>query len=282
MKKLCIYHANCTDGFGAAWVVHHKFGDDVDFHAANYGDDAPDCRGRDVIIVDFSYALEDMKQIHNQCNHLVLLDHHKTALDNLGAWVDEFKLTQSSTLKLDMNRSGALMAWDFFFPEKKAPRIIQHISDRDLWNFKYDGTRQIHAALNSYDFDFELWDDFMDNNAYDTLRLEGEALVRKFNRDVKALVKSCQIALCIDGHTVPAANLPFLYASEAGHIMGKGNPFAACFTLRHDTVAFSLRSPEDGMDVATIAAKYGGGGHKHAAGFSVDFETFQKFRVNGD
>jgi hypothetical protein len=34
---------------------------------------------------------------------------------------------------------------------------------------------------------------------------------------------------------------------------------------------FGLRSAEDGMDVSEIAKKYGGGGHKHAAGFSVKF-----------
>lgn len=33
---------------------------------------------------------------------------------------------------------------------------------------------------------------------------------------------------------------------------------------------FSLRSTADGLDVATLAATYGGGGHARAAGFRVD------------
>jgi len=33
---------------------------------------------------------------------------------------------------------------------------------------------------------------------------------------------------------------------------------------------FSLRSQEGGIDVSEIAIKFGGGGHKHAAGFKVD------------
>ena len=32
-KVLCIYHANCADGFGAAWAVHRALGDDVEFVA---------------------------------------------------------------------------------------------------------------------------------------------------------------------------------------------------------------------------------------------------------
>ena len=32
---------------------------------------------------------------------------------------------------------------------------------------------------------------------------------------------------------------------------------------------FSLRSGESGVDVSSVAKKFGGGGHKNAAGFSV-------------
>jgi nanoRNase/pAp phosphatase (c-di-AMP/oligoRNAs hydrolase) len=42
---------------------------------------------------------------------------------------------------------------------------------------------------------------------------------------------------------------------------------------RHGTSAiFSLRSTEEGLDVSEIAKLYGGGGHKHAAGFKVPHE----------
>ncbi len=181
--------------------------------------------------------------------------------------------TQKLRIEIDMTRSGALMAWEHFFSDTPAPMKIKHISDRDLWQFKLDGTREVHAALSSYEQDFALWDTLEACN----LKVEGTALLRKFNKDVAALVKSVQMELTIGGVTVPAANIPFLYASEAGHIMGEGKPFAACFTLRHDGVAFSLRSPEEGADVSAIAKQYGGGGHKNAAGFQVDYATFQSF-----
>ena len=32
MNPLCIYHGNCADGFGAAWVVRRALGFAVDFH----------------------------------------------------------------------------------------------------------------------------------------------------------------------------------------------------------------------------------------------------------
>lgn len=70
---------------------------------------------------------------------------------------------------------------------------------------------------------------------------------------------------------VPVACLPYTLSSDAGHMMAKGEPFAACYWDTPEGRCFSLRSAEDGMDVSEIAKDYGGGGHKHAAGFRVPF-----------
>jgi len=52
--------------------------------------------------------------------------------------------------------------------------------------------------------------------------------------------------------------------------MARAAPFAACYYDRPDARVFSLRSRgEDGLDVAEIAASYGGGGHRNAAGFQM-------------
>ena len=76
----------------------------------------------------------------------------------------------------------------------------------------------------------------------------------------------------ISGHLVPIANLPYIYTSEAGHIMSKGRPFAACYYDTPDGRVYSLRSSDEGEDVSAIAEVYGGGGHRNAAGFKVPFD----------
>lgn len=73
----------------------------------------------------------------------------------------------------------------------------------------------------------------------------------------------------IGGYNVPVSNLPYAMSSDAGHIMGKGEPFAACYTDTEKGRVFSLRSSPEGVDVSEIAKQYGGGGHKHAAGFTI-------------
>lgn len=43
---------------------------------------------------------------------------------------------------------------------------------------------------------------------------------------------------------------------------------------------FSLRSADDKVDVGAIAKSFGGGGHAHAAGFSMDFQKGTQFFNN--
>jgi hypothetical protein len=50
-QRLVIYHANCIDGFTAAWAAWRKFGDDTEYVPASYGDAPPDVAARDVLIV---------------------------------------------------------------------------------------------------------------------------------------------------------------------------------------------------------------------------------------
>ena len=51
--------------------------------------------------------------------------------------------------------------------------------------------------------------------------------------------------------------------------MAKGEPFAACYWDTPAGRVFSLRSTDDGVVVSAVAKKYGGGGHRNAAGFRV-------------
>src|SRR3977135_3523236 len=83
---LCIYHAFCADGFGAAWVVRRALGVDVEFHPASYGQEPPDVTGRDVIMVDFSYKRPVLEDMAKGAHSILILDHHKTAVEDLAGF----------------------------------------------------------------------------------------------------------------------------------------------------------------------------------------------------
>lgn len=279
MKTLCIYHGNCADGFGAAWVVRHSLGENnVEFLAGHYGMTTPDVTDRIVIIVDFSFPLDTLQSMALQARGVLVLDHHKTAAEALTdvepaplhfhAWTDD---SPKLCALFDMDRSGAGLTWDFFFPDNDRPALINHIEDRDLWRFKLDGTREILANLFSYPQDFEAWDELMQQPMSAAIAA-GTAINRKHHKDVADLVASSKRRMIIAGHEVPVANLPHIHASDAGHLMAQGEKFAACYQDSTEHRYFSLRSIDEGMDVSEIAKQYGGGGHRNAAGFKVPFD----------
>ncbi len=284
---LCIYHGNCADGFGAAWVVRKALGSDVEFHAARYGDPAPDVTGKKVIIVDFSYKYDALIALADKAESVLVIDHHKSAMADLvdlpQAELRYEAHEKSKTGKLhslfDMNRSGAGLTWDFFFPDQPRPPLINHIEDRDLWLFKLEGTREIMADLFSYPQDFATWDRLFADEI-NWIRLDGVAINRQHQKTLADLVHTTKRRMLIGGHDVPAANLPYMFASDAGALMAEGELFAASYFDSSDGRIFSLRSTDAGLDVAEIAKQYGGGGHRNAAGFRVAFDHALAYPAN--
>jgi uncharacterized protein len=263
-RPLVIYHANCADGFSAAWCFWRKYGPDADYFPGVYQQDPPDVAGREVYLVDFSYKRPVVEKMVAAAKRVWLIDHHKSAIEDL-ATLDGLHLF------IDMERSGATLAWDFLYPDEARPLLLGHIEDRDLWRFQLPGTREIQAFVFSHKYDFLTWDRLMSARELELMEMTaaGAAIERKHNKDIAELLAKCKRTMKIAGFDVPVANLPYTMSSDAAHVMAMRAPFAACYYDTPTGREFSLRSRDDGMDVSEVAKIYGGGGHKHAAGFRV-------------
>ena len=266
MKPLVIYHGNCADGFSAAWCFWRKYGEACDYLAGVYQQEPPDVTGRAVYLVDFSYKRSVVLRMLEQASHIVLIDHHKTALEDL-AGIESEKFSTFT----DLNRSGATLAWDFLFPGEDRPLLLGHVEDRDLWRFKLAGTREIQAFVFSHEYTFEQWDRLMSADHVELLKMTaaGAAIERKHHKDVAELVAVCKRRMVIGGHDVPVASIPYTLVSDAAHLMAQGEPFAACYWDTAEGRTFGLRATDEGADVSEVAKQYGGGGHAKAAGFKV-------------
>lgn len=116
-SKTVIYHANCDDGFGAAYAAWLYLGDMAEYFAASYGTQPPMelIEDKEVFIVDFSYPLPQMEIIAQVCRKLVVLDHHKAAAaEALSSFREAHKTDNRFFIQFDMERSGAMMTWEFF------------------------------------------------------------------------------------------------------------------------------------------------------------------------
>jgi oligoribonuclease NrnB/cAMP/cGMP phosphodiesterase (DHH superfamily) len=293
MKPLVIYHADCADGFGAAFAAWTALRDDAEYLPVRYGDDLPleAVSGRTVYVLDFSFARPAMNVLFNVSDRVIWLDHHKTAFEmwDVPMHMPWDERLDDRHITLDNSKSGAYLAWEFFHPAEDVPMFIKHIDDYDRWQFQIKGTKAFNKALWSYaPWRFEQWVEWFydceagfDHTYWDEFYAEGEAILRAHDQNVQGVVKNsarkCRInspqgALGFDGL---AANCPPHLASDVGHELAtQSGTYGLCWYLSKDgSKAYcSLRSNGE-YDVSAIAKVFGGGGHRNAAGFEIEIDT---------
>jgi nanoRNase/pAp phosphatase (c-di-AMP/oligoRNAs hydrolase) len=278
-----LYHSDCLDGFGAAfalWLYYKKryahlpSPPSLSFMPVKYGEAFPaEPEPGDVIyILDFSFPREVL-ELHAQDKKIVVIDHHKTAAENLRR-LPSSPIPLSPTgivAHFDMNKSGAVMAWEYFFPDEPVPMLLQHIQDRDLWRFEIPGTRELTEALFYRPRTLPEWEKLLAPKAMEELRKEANVLYSaKIERIQRAVKEVWNITLA--GQSIPAVNATtdISEIAEALYTRFPEAPFVAVYYITGTgEIKFSLRSHSLGVDVSEVAQQYGGGGHKHAAGFSL-------------
>ena len=288
-KPLVIYHANCADGTGAAYCAWLRYKDEAEYFPALYNtcdsvdqlDKLPPLAGRVVYILDFSFSVAVTTAIADQCESLVWLDHHKSAID---AWCGESFLKSGESryvfdspqrcIVLDNNKSGCKLAWEYF-ESFKAPLWVNMIDDRDRWQFNLYGSKAFNAAISlERPWTFESWDKMLDEPVGDIVN-RGHAVLRAYDQQVASIAKhgrECVISLGEDSKQGLAINTN-VHISEVGHELAlKSGTYGLVWYLGDKNVAkCSLRSNGD-YDVSVMAKQFGGGGHKNAAGFSIDIQ----------
>lgn len=274
MSKMVIYHNNCYDGVTAAWVAYKALDpafegevSDVEYVPCNYSDSPPDVEGKEVYIIDFSFKRPILEEMKAKAKSLVILDHHKTA---------EEALKDFPGAIFDMNRSGAGIAWDYFFPNSPRPDLVNYVEDRDLWKFKLPNSKEVNAFIQSWDINLSTWISkvgpaFRKRNLEEIIS-EGESLLRIENKYVKQICANAKLKK-IREHIGPYVQTSVLMSEVCDYLIKNypGNyPFAFySFERKDGKIQYGLRSRSD-FDVSVIAKSFGGGGHKQAAGFELD------------
>lgn len=275
-----IFHHPCNDGFGSAFVAWNALNPKKTlFVPMNYKDKLPleIITRKFVYILDFSFPPDILADIVDAANYVWWLDHHESAIKEHFPDVKESNfIIHGSQLysELSSTRSGALLAHHYFFPARKVPKLIRHISDRDLWNFELPGTKEIHAYLSTIPMTFIEWENFMlmlespvlEHKIIDT----GSKLLVQYQNYIKQHRSKININNDLKGRSVAYVNCSSMFSSDLGSLILEENPgidYCVLFNFSRDEIHVSLRSRKGGVNVAEIAKKYGGGGHQSAAGF---------------
>lgn len=255
--SVVLYHADCTDGFGAAWALWKRF-PDAQYIPVKHGQSPPVGLERaHIVMADFSYSREIIEELAKSAASLQILDHHITA---------QSALAGLPYAHFDMGKSGAVLAWEWAHSEP-TPWLLQYIQDKDLWEWRLANSREVNAALASYPFKFDVWDAL----EKEALIVEGRAILRYENSLIEKIIAEAALVI-FEGETVPAVYSSVM-TSQIGERLCQGFPFCIIWHQQEGRRYFSLRSKSGTIDVSVLAARYGGGGHVNAAGFSLPLDS---------
>lgn len=267
-NTVVIYHGQCTDGFGGAWSAWKKLGKTADYFGASYDNGPPKgLVNKEIYFIDFVYPRPIMEDLKQKNKRIVIIDHHKTTED---------KLDIADDVLFDINHSGAVLSWQYFNSKKVAPDILKCIEDRDIWRWKVKNSKEVMSYFDLFDFDFNIWNDIIEKFDKDkSVRSEfiknGELLLRQWMSLCEDMIKEESVIVEFEGYRTYVINAPHLFASDLGNILSKKLPPLAIVWQQNKegNIGVSLRS-DGSVDVSEIAKKYGGGGHKAAAGLRIE------------
>lgn len=262
-----LYHAQCADGFSAAHIAYEVLDDKATYLAVKHGHPYPDTVvGAHVLIVDFSYPKDILKEIEGKALSLTVLDHHKSAAEDVAS-------VQRGVF--DNNESGATLTWQYFHPAEPTPRFYAYVRGGDIFDFSLPDAESVLSYIYSQDKTWTVWTELKKLLATD----EGLARAAEigghyrthWNKVIETIAEEDATLVEFEGHTIYAINASHVVRSDLGHYLSKKKPpFALIWRYKLDTgeINFNLRG-DGSIDVSEIAKKYGGGGHHDAAGFHL-------------
>lgn len=288
-KPVVIRHKNCKDGLGVEIIAKDNRGD-VEVLELQYGDYNLDevlfaCRDAVVLVGDFSFPKEDYLKLKSVTKNIVVLDHHETPYRDADSVMEG--------CIFDKSISGALLVWKFFNPTHFAPRLITHISDRDVWNWYFKDTKAVSYMLQDLeiackrDNDNHLLMEVMDDGLL-LDRVKGyDALIGYENNRVKSL--STKGKDYIIGDTTVYGINSQEFVSEMLNKMSEitETPTFAWWIQDRELdnkqiMVLSFRNFKDDIDLSELLAPFGGGGHKQAAGCAIELDKIdlEEFFIN--
>lgn len=276
MKKLVIYHADCPDGFAAAWACWKAMGEEAEYFPAAYHLPPPRVDLNTVVfMVDFCYKPQVLEKMAEECHSVHVLDHHISAqkeFDGYFGFANGHATPVNLFAHFDMTKSGATLAWDVFCAGRPAAErwLVDYAEDRDLWKNALPHTLEVNALLQATNKHFAAYDKVWKRGLkdFDSIIDAGtgaHAWLRYYVEMCKRQVRYVTFA----GHeNIPLVNAQYPACSELGNEISVGHKFGVVWRQVQDgSVVYSLRSHE--FDVSKLAQSFGGGGHKLASGFSV-------------
>lgn len=295
-----IYHHNDLDGMSSAGILaYHLYKQrkstlyGMKFYSCSYKElDTSNIKENDTVyILDYSFTEATKSQlldIYNKCNkHLIWIDHHDSSIelqksnDETIKSIDGIRSKQGSGVYLtyvymnDMMKNIEKPMYAFI----NIPTFILYISDYDTFSkalipqsdwFKYGmDTHNINPTSSIWqqlmeDYDKQLLSDILE---------DGKLAYKYAMKELKSYYKSYGFDAKFEGYDIKVINRR-TNSSAFGEDYKKAD-IVMSYVYDGNLYKYSIFSSKEDIDCSKLAEKYGGGGHKGAAGFSSNTIVFE-------
>jgi oligoribonuclease NrnB/cAMP/cGMP phosphodiesterase (DHH superfamily) len=273
-----VYHSADLDGKMSAAIVRSKLPDAL-LVPWNYGDDIPDfAEDAQLYFVDVCFPMDKMIELAK--NHpVVLLDHHKTVLEH--PRFPELAAIANCTL-CAIGQAGCELTWTAFYEGTNAPFVVRCLGRYDVWDKSFSKGKVTwedlcclqlvmrHATVNDLRLALH------DNEEETTERMkEGRSISDYVTCQREEMAERYAYVIKIDGIQCACMNSAERGSKVIEHYAEEHKcPLMFVYTHTKQKFFCSFYSTDTSIDCSDIAKRYGGGGHKGAAGCEMTISQF--------
>lgn len=271
---LCIYHIADHDGKGSGAVVKSVY-PEIKLLGLNHDMEIPYDeieRHEMVVVCDFALPVDYMFELSKR-KDFTWIDHHASVIEEyekaLKAGTEPIKgLRRTGTAAIELS-------WEYYYPGRPVPLGISLLAKHDIFDLSDPRVQPFEYAMQSLGQnrpDDPVWTELFAGRL-DTEKMigEGERILAWINARNYHLVRSMAFETEIDGLKCICANMPQGRSSFFDTLDGiKDYDVMINFYMnKKRRWNLSFYSAKKEVDVSKIAARFGGGGHKGAAGASA-------------
>lgn len=268
----CFYHKSDLDGHCAGAIVKYRYPEcemiGVDYRDTMVNLDLGIRRGEKIFVVDFCFDAIDMEDLYRNAR-LYWIDHHKSSIEIMHRVGINSRGLQST------EKARCELTWKYLFPERDMPRAVRYIGRYDVWDHQIQDVLPFQYGMREGIDTFPeapIWKCLLEEDLAGTMTSNlvktGEIILRYQDKQNEMYAKGMAYEAEFEGLRAVVMNKPFanskafdaVYKPEKHDIM-------VLFGVKPGEVKYTLFTDKPEVDVSEIAKKYGGGGHKGAAGF---------------
>lgn len=279
----CFYHKSDLDGKCSAALVKLAY-PDCELIGIDYGDEFPKGSiqmGEDVWMVDFClqpftemWWLKDL--VNSFGGEFVWIDHHKTAID--AALSSGFYANRG---RLEVGKAACELIWEFLHPGETIPEAVWLLGRYDVWDLEANPRVVPFQYGMMYEDipvdDQEGWRTVVEDRGYHITRIvqTGRIIQRSIEQGFRGTAEYACFEIEWEGMNWIAINGPYRGSGVFKSVFDpRRHHGMLSFFWNGKEWRFGMYSDREDVDVSAVAKKYGGGGHKGAAGFQRSGKEF--------